>query len=118
MTAVAPLPSLLFGGFDKCLGLGIFRTVARRMHFLRTVAAYKCLAVLALPDLSTFLHGDVVRFDPCTTLTRWTVDAILGLVLLKLAIPKNLEFLVEQLVNVFEINVLVCTAPRRHMSGI
>jgi hypothetical protein len=75
-------------------------------------------AMLALANLPTMLHRDVVGLDPHPAILAYTIDPILGLILQKLAIPILLEVLTEQLVDVLEINMIICAAARWHMSWI
>jgi hypothetical protein len=63
-------------------------------------------------------YCDMAWLDPFATTFGDAVDTVLGLVLLKLAIPCLLEILVEELVDVLEINMIICAAARWHMGGI
>ncbi len=53
--------------------------------------------------------------DPFATFLARTIDAVFGVIFLVLAIPVYFEFEIEELVNVFERDVLVCTAFWWHM---
>jgi hypothetical protein len=118
VTAIASLPALLLCRLDKRFRLGILWTFTRGVHLLRTDATHSGLALLAAPNFAAILHANVMRFDPSATTPSRTVHAILSLVFLKFAVPERLEFVVEELLDVFEVDVLVGTAPGRHMGGV
>lgn len=88
------------------------------MSFVIANGAHSSAAAFAFAYLSAVLEHDVIRLDPLSAAFANAVDLVLCLVLDELAIPGFLELLVEQLVNVFEIDMFVCAAARWHMSWI
>lgn len=118
VTTIASLPALLFSCLDECFGLGILGTLARCVHLLRANTAHLHLTLFATSNLATILHADIVWFNPGPALSTGTIYPILRLVFLKLSVPQDLEFLVEQFLNMFEVNVLVCTASGWHMGWV
>ena len=88
------------------------------MCFVIADGADSSTAAFALAYLATVLEHDMVRLDPLTAAFADAVDLILSLVFEKLSVPGFLEFLIEQSVNVFEIDMFVCAAARRHVSRV
>lgn len=117
-TAVASLPALLLGDFDEGFRLRILRTLPRDVHFLRTYAAHPCFALLAPPDFPAILNLDIVRFDPGAAFPSRAIYAVLRLEFSVFAIPQDLELLIEELVNVLQIDMLIRTTSRRHVSRV
>jgi hypothetical protein len=117
-TTVASLPALLLGNFDECFRLRILRTVPRDVHFLRTYAAHPCFALLAPPDFPTILNLDIVRFDPGAASPSRAIYSVLRLEFSISAVPQFFELLIEELVHVFQVDVLIRTTSRRHVSRV
>lgn len=115
---IAPLPAFLFRRLHESFRLWIFRAFSRGVHLLRTNRAHSSFALLTTTDLAAILHGDIVRFDPGSAFSSWTIYTILGLVFLKLAIPGHFEFVIEELFDVLEINVLIGATSRRHVCWV
>ena len=57
----------------------------------------------------------VGRLDPLATAFCGTVDAVLCRVLLILCVPQDLELVIEEVVDVFEGNVILVAAFGRHV---
>jgi hypothetical protein len=112
------LPAFLFRSIDELPRCWILGTVSRCVSFVVAGGAHARTAFLTLPDLSSVFYGDMTGFNPFATPFGDAVDSILGLILLELTIPRLLEFLVEELVDVFEIDVIFCATTRWHMCRI
>jgi len=56
--------------------------------------------------------------DPLATFRGTTVDSVFGVVFVILPIPQNLEFLVEQLFNMLQGNMIVGTTARWHVCRV
>lgn len=115
---VALLPSTLLRHFDELLQCWVSGTVSRRVCLVVTDRTDSRATSLAFSHLAAMFKADVIRLDPLTTLRGRAVESVLGVVLQELAIPSLLEALVEQLIDVLEIDVVLCAAPRRHMCRI
>jgi hypothetical protein len=118
LAVVATLPSLLFGHIDKSLSLWIFGALAAGVHLIVTQRANLCLTFGAATVLATLKLVHVGRLDPLATVLCGTVEAILCRILLILCVPQYLEFVVEQVVDVFERDVILIAALRRHVYGV
>lgn len=94
-TAIAPLPTGLFGRFKQFVRLFILRTVLATMPFAVTGTADLCLAATALPVLLPILLVDILRLDPFATSPSRAVNPILGRKLLKFLVPRLLEVYVK-----------------------
>lgn len=116
--AVAFLPAFLLRGFDELFRHRILGTVATCMCFIIADGTHPGAATFAFAYLSAMFKHDVIGLDPLTAAFADTVDLVLRLVFEEFAIPGLLEFLVEEFVDVFEIDMFVCAAARRHMSWV
>ena len=77
------------------------------------------LAIFAAPvKTARGIDMDVGRLDPFATATSGAVDTVFGGVFLVFLVPFHFEFCVEELLNVFEGNVIGCAALWRHMGWI
>jgi hypothetical protein len=90
-TIIASLPARLLGRFEKCICLFVLRTVLCAMPFTITYAAYLGLTTATFTILTTTLAMYVPRFDPFSTSSSWTIEAILRCILLKFLVPELLE---------------------------
>jgi len=117
-TAVAALPAFFLDRLHETLCFRIFGTVAGGVHFAVTYSAHARAATFAFSYLAAALNGNVGGFDPFATAAGGTVKSVLRLVLGEFAIPGLFELLIEKLVHVLEVNMLVCTTPWWHVSGI
>ena len=116
--AVALLPPLLPGSVDELFGRWILRTVTRRVSFVVADSTHLGAAPLAFADLPAAFSRDMTRLDPFATILPYAINPVLGFVFLELAIPRLLELLVEELVHMFQVDVIVCATARRHMRWI
>ena len=88
------------------------------MCFVITDRAHSGAAAFTFRDLPAVLDGDVVGFDPVPTALADAIHLVFRFVFEELAVPRLLEILCEQLVNVFEVDMFLCAAARRHVCGI
>ena len=114
----AALPAFLLSNLNEYLGDGVLRTFSRRVHFIVANTADPCSASLAPSYLTSILESDMIGFDPFATVTSRTVDAISCCVFLEFSVPGLFELLIEQLIDVFERNVLRRAAFWRHVGWI
>jgi hypothetical protein len=115
-TVVAPFPALLFAEFKDSLCVFIVVTFSPSVPLHVAFFTDFRLACLALPDFSAshFVLADVLGLYPNATTLLGTVQSILSSVFCKFPVPENLEFDIEDLVNMFQRNLLFCAAPRWH----
>lgn len=112
---VAALPTLFFGQIYKPLSLWVFRTVAAGMQFVVAQSADLGLASGTAPIFATMELVHISRLDPLTAALGRTVDAVLCGVLLIPGVPRDLELIVEEVVDVLQRNVVGAAAFGRHM---
>ena len=112
------LPSFFLCNLGESGRLGVFRAFSRGMHLLRASPTHAGAAVLASSHLSAVVSDDVLGFDPGATLPRWAVDAVACLVLVELAIPKDLEIIIEQLIHMFEVDRILSATSRWHVRSV
>jgi hypothetical protein len=111
----ATLPSLLSSQIDKSLSLWIFGTLAAGVHFVVAQRAHLCLASRTATVLATLELVHVGRLDPLAAALCRTVKAVLCRVLLVLCVPQDLELVVEEVVDVFEGDVVLVAAFGGHV---
>jgi hypothetical protein len=114
----AALPTLLFGQIDKSLGLWIFGALAAGVHLVVAQRAHLCLAPRTATVLAALELVHIGRLDPLAAALRWTVEAVLCRVLLVLCVPQDLELVVEEVVDVFEGDVVLVAAFGGHVLRI
>ncbi len=118
------LPAFLLGDFGETLRGFVLGAFATRMPFAIASAAHFCSTAATFPIFAASVGAtrgievDVCRFDPFTTSSCRAVDAILGSVLLVFLIPFHLEFCIEKFLDVFQRDVVLSAAFRRHMLRI
>lgn len=118
------LPAFLLGDLGETLGgfvLGAFATcvpfaIASAAHFCSAAATFSIFA--ATVGTTRGVEVDICRFDPFATTPCRAVDAILGSVLLVFLIPFHLELCIEKFLDVFQGDVILSAAFRRHMLRI
>ena len=102
----------------------VFGAVAARVPFAVAGVADLGAAAAAFPILTTCVgaaggvHVDLRRFDPLAAATGRAVYAVFGGEFMVFLVPFHLEAEVEQLLHVFQGNVVLGAAPRRHVLGI
>ncbi|KAL8711265.1 MAG: hypothetical protein Q9225_007143 [Loekoesia sp. 1 TL-2023] len=121
---VAALPSFLLGNFDELSrrvisgadATAMPAAVAGDADFRPTSRTFS----VSPPRVSAAagINVDISRFDPFAASTRRTIEAVLGGVFLVFLIPFHFEFGVEELVNVFEGDVVGGAASWGHVLGI
>lgn len=79
---------------------------------------YSSAASLAFANLSATVNRDVAWLDPFATVLPNTIDPVLGFVFLELAIPILLEFHVEELVYMFQVDMIVRATTWGHVRWI
>lgn len=112
------LPSLLLGRINELLRGWILGTIAGRMCFIVTNGADFGTATFAFANFPAMFDCDMAWLDPVATVAADAVDPVLGLILEKLPVPCLLELLAKELVNMFQVDVIVCATSRRHMCRI
>lgn len=117
-TVEASLPTFLLRNLNKDLRGRILRTLSRRVHLVVADAADPRPTSFTLSYFATILKANVVGFDPLSAMTSRAVDTISSGVLLELPIPGLLEFLVKELVNMLERDVLSGATFWGHMGRI
>lgn len=75
-------------------------------------------AFRACADFATSLDVHVLGLDPFSALFAWTVDSVLGRPLLIFTVPRFLEIMVKERLDVFEGYVFFCAAAWRHVRGV
>lgn len=122
VTIVAALPSLLLRNLMELQRRRIFRTfAASRVPFAIAGAAHFRLAAVAGTVFPPRVGGagggcsDVFGFDPGAAAAGGAVDAVFGGVFLVFAVPAAFEFVVVELVDVFEVDVFCCAAFGGHV---
>jgi hypothetical protein len=119
ITAVASLPSFLLRLLDQLRNLRILWTVCGLVHLVVAKRTYFGLASGTMSNLSALgIAMNVRRLDPLATFWERAVYPIFSVILLILAVPKNLEFEVEQLVDVLKRDVVFSAAAWRHMRWV
>ncbi len=88
------------------------------MCFVIADCAHSGTAAFAFADLAAVLEHDVVGFDPFAAAFANAVNLVLGLVFEELAVPCSFELLGEEFVDMFEVDVFVRAAARRHVGGV
>jgi hypothetical protein len=89
------------------------------MSFVVTETAHLRAAAFTFPNLAArFISLNMVGFDPLPTSSTWAVYTILCSIFLKLSIPRFLESLVEELVDVFQGDVIRRAATWWHVCWI
>lgn len=118
--AVTPLPASRLGHLNELAGRRILRAFARLVGSVVALAANARPAAFALPDAATCgtVGSDVRRFDPRAAVAGGAVDAVAGGILLEFVVPGFLEGLVEELVDMFEGDVVRGAATRGHVRGV
>ena len=117
----AALPAGLLCDLDELLRRGVLGALAARVPFVVAGAADFGLAPLASAvfpaavGAAAGVDGDVGGFDPGAATLCGAVDAVLGGVLLELSVPFPFEGIVEELFDVFQVDVLFCAAGRGHV---
>jgi hypothetical protein len=99
LAAVASLPALFLSLLQDFGNLRIFRAVGRPVHLITAKSADFSPAARAGCEFATLFLVDMGGLNPVPTLWRRTVQAILSVVLLILAVPEGFELYVVQLVN-------------------
>lgn len=117
-TVEASLPAFLLCNLNKDLRRGILGTLSRRVHLVIADTAHPGPTSFTLSYFATVLEADVIGFDPLATMTSRAVDTVSSGVLLEFPIPGLLEFLVEELVNMLERDVLSGATFRGHVGRI
>jgi hypothetical protein len=121
-TVVAPLPAFLLRDLDKRSGRWVLRAFpVGRVVLSIASRAYLRRAALALAELAAWVVWvglDVRGLDPFTAGARGAVQSILGRVLLVLFVPAGFEFVVEELVDVSEGDMLFCATFGGHVGGV
>ena len=88
------------------------------MSFLVADGAYGVVTGWTDTNLPPLFEAHVFRLDPFSTAFTRTIDSILGSVLFELAIPRLLEILAKQFINMLEIDVVFGATPWRHMRRV
>lgn len=108
---VASLPPFFLGGLHEALGVRILGAISRAVEFAVAYHADLCLAAAAFAVLAAAggagaeVDVDVTWFYPFAAAPGGTVDSVAGHVFLVLSVPVFLEFVVEELVDVFQGDV-------------
>ena len=121
---VAALPAGLFGDFGEA-GCG-FVLWALTARVPLTIAGHADLGPTSLAfsvfppavDTTGCVDVDVRGFYPFAAALSWAVGAVLGCVFLVFLVPFHFELDVEELVDVFEGDVVAGAAGGRHMRRI
>ena len=121
---VTSLPAFQFGDLGKSCGRFVFGTILTVVPFSVAHDTYLCPAAAAFPVFPSgvcaarSVQVDICRFNPLATALGGTINAILRCVFLIFPIPFHLELQVEQLVHVFQGDVVYGAAFRRHVGRI
>ena len=117
---ITALPAGLFGNLDKLLRLLVLGTFPARMPLTVAKTTHLQLAARAPAILASdrAIHVYVRRLDPLATASGRTVYAILCRILLVFPVPENLEFVVEEAIDVLEGDVVLRAAPGWHVLRI
>jgi hypothetical protein len=114
---VASLPPLLFRHLNQTIGLLILWTLASTVEL--AVAEYTHFGVASAAtgvfSLGGQIYANLGWLDPFTTAPCRAVESILGGVFLVFFVPEGLELVVEESIGVFQRNMVLGTASRRHM---
>lgn len=102
----AALPTFLLCRLQQVLDPFVLWALAPLVEFSVALCAYLCFALAADTKLATLLGAHMTRLDPCAAATRRAVYSVSRSVLAVFLIPQYLEFVVEQMLDVFERNVL------------
>lgn len=115
-TIIASLPALLFPKLENSKCTLIVVAFASSVPFHVAFLADLRLAFFAFTNFASshFVLADVLWFYPDATAFLWTVKAILCGVFGELPVPKDFELDVEELVNVIQRYLFLCTAPWWH----
>jgi hypothetical protein len=115
---VAFLPSFLLSSLDELLRSRVFRTFSGFVGFAIADGADSRTTFLALPNLATMIVSNILWTDPFATRSIDAIYPVLGRVLEVFAIESLLEVVVKKLVDVLEIDMVVCTTPWRHVRRV
>lgn len=107
---VAALPTLFFSQIDKSLSLWIFGTFAGGVQFVVAQGADLGLAFGTATILAAMELVHIGRLDPLAAAFCRAVEAVLCGVLLILGVPEEFEFVVEEVVDVPQGNVVWAAA--------
>lgn len=117
--AIAPLPALRLGHLDELPSRRILRALAGLVRAVVALTAHARAAAFAFPDAAArAVGGDGGGFDPRAAVAGRAVDAVAGGVFLEFVVPGLLEGLVEELVDVFQRDVVAGAAAWGHVRGV
>jgi hypothetical protein len=114
---MAALPAFSLGDLHEPLRFFILRTLFLDVPFAVAGAADFCLATAAFAKLPAgrAVGGDISGLDPLAATSGGAINAVLGGILLILAIPLHFELEIEELFDVLERDVVGGAALGGHM---
>ena len=120
LAIVAPLPALLFRHLHQALSLVVLWAFPSCVVLAIAQDTYFSAASTTT---SVFPSGGQVNtklawLDPFTAAFCRAVEILGSRILFKLLVPKSLELIVEQAINVLQWNILFCAACWRHVLRI
>jgi hypothetical protein len=116
-TAVASLPALVLCQLHEAIGLLIPRAFPSRVEFAVAEHAHFGITAAAPSILSSVrqIHTYLRWLDPFAASFCWAVESVGRGILLIFLVPKLLEFVIEQTLDIFQGYVLSRAAGRGHM---
>jgi hypothetical protein len=117
LAIVAPLPPLLLGHLDQTGGLVVLRTFPSGV--INATTTDTCFGVApttsSILSSSGHINSDLTWLDPLTAAFSRAVQVLCSSILFEFLVPKPLELIIEQTINVFQWNMLLSAASGRHV---
>ena len=120
LAIIACLPALLFCHLRQAFGLFILGTFPSCVVLAVAQDTYfsAAPATAGIFSSSCQINANFTRFDPIPAALGGTIQVLGGCVLFELLVPKSLELIVEQTIDMLQWDVLLGAAARWHMGRI
>jgi hypothetical protein len=116
--SVAALPPFLLRLFEKPARLFIFWALSRMMPPPIAETADLRLASATFPALPAVFAVDILGFNPFSTPPRRAIHPVSGGILCELLVPRLLEVVVKQILNMSQRDVFGGAAFGGHVLGV
>lgn len=120
LAIIASLPTLLLRHLYQTLGPFVLWTFSScvKLTVAQNTDLGTALATTGIFSPSSQIDADLTGFDPLTAALCRTVEVLGSGVLFKLLVPKSLESVIEQAINVFQRDAFFSAAARWHVCRV